>query len=527
MRPRSSCRLASACALAIVILCFMTDPARSQATLPTGFQDQLLTGGFDFPAAMAALPDGRVFVVEQKSSKIRLIVNGAISAVDPVCVVDAVQTTGNEQGLIGIAVDPEWPYRPYVYIHCDDTTPTNTIRISRYTVTGDLFFAANGALLIDVASRYDLINSLPDVASNHNGGTLRFGPEGYLYDSMGDDGGGCVAQDDYSLRGVIMRLDTSRLPPTPGGPPSLDLITPPDNPQIGASDPRTRLIYSYGLRNPFRFAIDPLDGTLYIGDVGESDYEEIDRAAFGSAQNFGWSHFEGFAIKDASCDTTSPTRRPIWVYDRTSYPMASVIFGAVYHVPSGATHPFPSVYEGDLFFSDYYVGFLRRLKGRGNSWSIASTVAGQPNSGDWATGLTGVSDYFIASDGSIWYCRQHVNFAGNSGQIRRIIAPENVGDVPPEEVRTAIGPSYPEPARGFLTLPVHLAVAGRVEVSIFDVNGRRVRNLVHDAWRPAGASESIVWDGLDDERHPVAAGVYLARLHAAGIQRSCRVTLLR
>src|SRR5207249_382708 len=118
-------------------------------------------------------------------------------------------------------------------------------------------------------------------APNHNGGTLRFGPDQCLYDSMGEDASGCVAQDDSSLRGVIMRLDTSRLPSTPGGPAPLDAITPPNNPQIGAINLKTRLIDAYGLRNPFRFAIDPLDGTLYIGDVGQSTYEEVDRQPVG------------------------------------------------------------------------------------------------------------------------------------------------------------------------------------------------------------------------------------------------------
>ncbi|HTM58260.1 MAG TPA: hypothetical protein VL123_07580, partial [Candidatus Udaeobacter sp.] len=218
--------------------------------------------------------------------------------------------------------------------------------------------------------------------------------------------------------------------------------------------------------------------------------------------------------------------RPIWVYDRTSYPMSSVIFAVVYHSPAGATHPFPSEYEGDLFFSDYYVGFLRRLKGSGGSWAPAS-APGQPNTTDWATGLIGASDYFVGPDGSIWYCRQQVNFQNFTGQIRCIVSPQTAGAIPLAESRVKIGPSYPEPARGALTLPIRVAVAGPVDVAIFDVRGRQVRELVRQAWRPAGAQQAITWDGFDDHQRPLAAGVYLARLRSAGTVRSCRVTLLR
>ena len=125
---------------------------------------------------------------------------------------------------------------------------------------------------------------------------MRFGPDGMLYDSMGDDASGCPAQDDATLHGVILRLDVSRLPSTPGGPPTIDVITPADNPQIASGNLNTRLIWAWGLRNPFRFQIDPTNGVLYIGDVGESQFEEIDRAPVGGL-NFGWPYFEAFALQ--------------------------------------------------------------------------------------------------------------------------------------------------------------------------------------------------------------------------------------
>ena len=501
--------------------------ASAQAALPTGFLDQLIVGGLDWPCGMAQLPDGRTFVIEQKSAKIRLIVNGALAVIDPVCVVDGVNSAGNEQGLLGIAIDPGWPQRPYVYVHCDETSPANTIRISRYTVAGDLAFIANGALAIDVATRRDLTNSLPDVNSNHNGGTLRFGPDGMLYDSMGEDAMGCVAQDDSTLRGVILRLDVSRLPGTPGGPPSLDVITPPDNPQISSPNLKRRLIWAWGLRNPFRFGIDRNNGTLYIGDVGESQYEEIDRAPVG-ALNFGWPHFEALAVYDPDCSTSSATTAPIHYYDRTIYSgLAAVIGAGIYRTPPGASRPFPSGYEGDVFFGDYYQGFLRRLKGSGNSWSLAPREIGQPNLTDWGTGLVGASDFCFTADGSIWYCRQHVNYAGGSGQIRRIMTESTTGVGDTRANGISLGLPFPQPAMHSVRLPFTLASAARVELAIFDLDGRRIRSLIRGEWLPAGTAGSALWDGLDEQRRPVPAGLYLARLTVDRTQRSRPVTLLR
>ena len=166
--------------LSLVLFLAVADRSRAlAATVPTGFADQpAVTVGagaaLDRPASMAFLPDGRLLVVEQKSAKIRLFVNGALAATDPVVALPSVRTAGGEQGLLGIAVDPGWPGRPYLYVHCDDASGP-WIRISRYTAAGDLAFTADGSLTVDAATRYDLLNRLPDNASNHNGGTVRFG----------------------------------------------------------------------------------------------------------------------------------------------------------------------------------------------------------------------------------------------------------------------------------------------------------------------------------------------------------------
>jgi glucose/arabinose dehydrogenase len=509
--------------LAAVALVALAAPAGAQVVLPTGFEDQAVVGGLDFPVGMGPLPDGRVFVIEQFSARIRLIVNGALSSTDPVCVVDQVNTAGGEQGLLGIVVDPGWPARPYVYVHCDATVPGSTIRISRYTVAGDLAFAGSGALSIDPASRRDLINDLPDSAPNHNGGTLRFGLDGRLYDSMGEDAQSCLAQDDSTLHGVILRLDVSRLPSTPGGPPGLDIITPPDNPQVGSSNLRRRLIDDWGLRNPFRFQIDPLDGARFIGDVGESSYEEVDRAATG-ALNFGWPYFEGPAIHNTACDTSSTVTRPIAWYDRRSQPSAAVIAGPVYRPGGSASQPFPAEYQGDFLFSDYYSGVLRRIKGSGSSWSLAPPVAGQPSSTDWAHGFDTVSDYLLRPDGSIWYCRQDIG--PGTGEVRRIAYTAGTGSVTPPTPTLEFEAPYPQPSSGPVTLTFRLGATSPVVLAIYDVRGRRVRRLLGGEVLSAGP-HPVVWDGLDDQGRAAASGYYIARLDSGAITRSRQVVRVR
>ena len=507
--------------------------AEAQGTLPTDFADTLVVGGFSFPVGFAPLPDGRVFVIEQFSAKIRLIVNGSISGTDPVCVVDQVKTTGGEQGLLGIAVDPGWPTRPYVYIHCDASVPGNTIRISRYTVSGDVMFAGAGGLTIDPASRRDLINDLPDAALNHNGGTLRFGIDGRLYDSMGEDAQSCLAQDDSTGHGVILRLDVSRVPLTPGGPPGLDVITPPDNAQIGSSNLRRRLIDVWGLRNPFRFQIDPSDGARMIGDVGESAYEEVDRAATGGL-NFGWPHFEGPAVHDVSCDTSSTVTRPIAWYDRSGQPSAAVIAGCVYRPgvgpvqalaarPTGIGGPslaFPSEYTGDFFYSDYYSGALHRLKGAGSSWALAPPVPGQPSATDWGQGFDGVSDYLLRSDGTIWYCQQ------GFGEVRCISHMASTGNVTPTQPLLMFGAPYPQPSSGVVRFPFELAAPAPLRLAIFDVRGRKVRTLLNGVTLNAGPF-TVVWDGLDDHGRAAPPGYYVARLDAGTLAGSRPVLLVR
>ena len=494
--------------------------ARAQGVVPAGFADNGVVGGLDLPVAFAFLPDGRVLVVEQKSARIRLLVNGALGAIDPVATLPGVGTGGAEQGLLGIAVDPGWPARPYLYVHCDNAL-TSTIRISRYTVGGDLPFAADGSLTVDPASRYDIINDAPDAAPNHNGGTLRFGLDGMLYASLGDDAS-CGAQDRVSLRGVILRLDVSRLPAGAGGPAPRALVTPADNPFVGSADTNTRLLWAYGLRNPFRFQVDSFDGSLWVGDVGERTFEEIDHVVAGG-HNFGWSAYEALAPYAKACAGTVRGDDPVYFYDRSGF-TASVISAGTYRRPAGVPSGFPLEYEGNLLLSDYYEGFLRRLVSSGGAWDIPLPVAGQPEPANWGVGFQNVSDWVVGPDGALWYCLQaDATFRPATGAIRRI---EFTGTPPSQDAPVEFQPPYPSPAQGIVHLAWILPRVASVELTVLDVSGRIVRRLVPREIESAG-SHGFTWTGTGDDGRAVRPGIYIVRLVADGRALERRFPLLR
>jgi glucose/arabinose dehydrogenase len=517
--------MAAACALALWAAGSGPAPVLAQAQLPTGFRDSLIVGGLSQPVGIAFLPDGRLLVVEQKTARIRLVDGNAVTA--ELVTVPQVRTTGNEQGLLGIAVDPGWPARPYVYVHCDDAT-SSTIRVTRFNVTGDLDASGNRLLAIDPASRRDVIAGLPDVAGNHNGGTVRFGLDGMLYVSLGEDAVPCAAQDTLTLRGVILRLDVSGIADGGGAAPSLASITAAGNPLAGHVDPRSRLIWTWGLRNPFRFQVDAATGHLLVADVGQSEFEEVSLLTAGGA-DAGWPRFEGNSLNDPGCALTGPHTPPIYAYDRTALGSASVIAAGIIRGPAcPGPDPdcgFGSDYEGDAFLSDYYAGFLRRLENTGGTWVVAPAVSGQPSADDWGRGFQSVSDYAQSRTGALVYCRQFINFQPSTGQIRAIVPESAAVDVPPAVLQgVEFRAPFPSPSAGGVSFTIAIARPAHVRLEVFDGRGARVR-VVEDAAWPSG-ERTVAWDGRDDARRRVPAGIYLARLDVAGRTVTRRVAIV-
>jgi hypothetical protein len=445
--------------------------------------------------------------------------------VSTVGTVPGVSTTDPERGLLGIAVDPGWPSRPYLYTQSTDERSGNHIAISRFTCTGDLTDVSSRTITFDPATRYDLRADFPDDQGNHNGGTLRFGIDGKLYSSLGDDASYCPALDITVAVGKILRLDVSRIPPGPGGPAPYAMIAAAGNPYATNADSVARLVWASGLRNPFRFNVDPASGMLVIGDVGLDHWEELDLQTYGGA-DFEWPLKEGPATLYTCTNTgQDPMVDPVAYYPHPDG--AAIIGGPRYRIPAAGTLPFPSDYEGDVFYSDYYGGFIRRLNYNGTNW-VPEAAPGQPDATNWATGMEQVSDLLELSDGSIWYCRQYPSF-GSPGEIRRISFPGDSlpppGPGPSQPVGIAMDPPRPNPSHDDVTLSWTQPDVPRVVLTIYGTDGRRVRSLIDETSSPA-ASRTATWDGLDDHGRRVRPGIYIARLELGGEVRKTRITRL-
>lgn len=514
-------------------------PARAQ-TVPDGFTIETLAPGLASPVGFDFLPDGRVLYAELLSGQVRLLVPGSGVQAAPVVTVPEL-VTGGERGLLGIAVDPVYPARPYLYVHYD-AAPPNHIRIARFTLAGNLDGRSGGDLTADPATRFDLVDDIPDQTEDHNGGTLRFDHEGLLYASVGEDETWCAAQDSTSLRGVILRLRTNLLPPGPGSAFRAQVAAP-GNPFAASADSNLRLVAALGLRNPFRFQVDRVFDTLVIGDVGENVREEVDLlqppiviplavtdplidSAAPLGADFGWPFFEGSAVGAHAGDCGAIPRTlvsPIWEYDRTSQlGGAAIISAGSYRRVANGTANWPRAYEADLFASDYYSGDLRRLHDVNGRWDVAPPVPGQPSASRWGAGFQGVSDWRVGPDGALWYCRQNVDFAANTGSIGRITGPPEPPEPPGFSLRV-----LRTPATGSVALGV---ICDRpLVVRILDATGRRVRTVFRgDPPLVAPGTEfALSWDGLTDGGERAAPGIYLAELECGGRRAGARIALLR
>lgn len=321
-----------------------------------GLALEVVAEGLDTPVFLTSPPgDERLFVVE-KPGRIRLVgtEGGLFLDLGPL-----VGEGHLEQGLLGLAFHPAYADNGRFFVHYTDRGGTSTL--AEYRVSDDDPNRAD-------RESGEVLLTQDQPAGNHNGGMIGFGPDGYLYLALGDGGG---ADDRFgngqrpdTLLGTILRLDVD------GGEP---YAIPPDNPfadgQGGAGE-----VWAYGLRNPWRFAIDA--GLLYIGDVGQSDWEEIDVAPVAAAGlNYGWPITEGAeCFRSPDCATGGLTP-PVVVYGHDEG--CSVTGGDVYR---GAAIP---ELEGHYFYADWCGGWVRSFRyedgvaAEGTDWSEDLGGSGQ------------------------------------------------------------------------------------------------------------------------------------------------------
>ena len=275
-------RLAITCGVALLLSTF--GHAGAGATVPSLRLIRITDLGGT--SAMAARPGTRTLYVAEQRGVVRSIRSGALANTPVVDLTDRVSQDGGERGLLGLAFSPDG-----TKLYVDYTDDHGDTQIDELTMKGRV---------ADTSTRRTVLE-VDQPQPNHNGGQLAFGPDGYLYIGLGDGGGAGDAGGGHQRGGNGQSLETLlgkilRIAPTPSA--TAAYTIPADNPFVGESDARPE-IWAYGLRNPWRFAFDRDSGDLWIGDVGQNEWEEIDHAPAtngrdaGRGANFGWNRLEG------------------------------------------------------------------------------------------------------------------------------------------------------------------------------------------------------------------------------------------
>ena len=275
------------------------------AAFGTGLRSIRILTGFARPVGYYPDPTDstRAFVVQQ-NGQIKTIKSGKRLTGNFLRLPDAAFSGGGERGLLGLAFHPNYATNGYCFLYY--TAPDGSLQISRFKRTTD------GSALV-YSSRYDIINIPHPTYANHNGGTIRFGPDGYLYLGTGDGGSGNDpnnnAQNLNILLGKIIRIDVDS---DAFASTAQNYAIPPTNPFAG-STPGADEIWAYGVRNPFKFSFDKANGAMYIADVGQSNREEIDKIPLGQGgMNFGWRAIEGTQDNPANNDAWPPNNTMPW-----------------------------------------------------------------------------------------------------------------------------------------------------------------------------------------------------------------------
>jgi len=317
-----------------------TAPPTPPAPATYGLTPYLSSGAFSRIVDFAIIPgtgNTEAIVVAQKDERILRV--SLIGAFEPQVYGDLsgyVGGGGNEEGLLSAAFSPDFQSDGRIYVYYTQGAPAPTV-LSRFQVSGGAMNTGSETRIVEV----------PDFASNHNGGRILFGPDGYLYLSLGDGGGGGDpgenGQNVDSLLGKVLRLAVS----------GQDRYSiPPDNPFVGTGG--LDEIWAHGLRNPWRFSFDRATGNLWLGDVGQNQFEEVDLVVKGG--NYGWDCYEGRAEHEVTgdCPSQSALQLPRAVYSLAGEECA-VTGGYVYR---GAA--LPEAYASYIY-ADYCSGKIWAL----------------------------------------------------------------------------------------------------------------------------------------------------------------------
>lgn len=362
--------------------------------------------GLVSPVGIAHAGDSRLFVVEQRGF-IRIVNSSGTVQSTPFLDISGRVVYGGERGLLGLAFHPDYKNNGYFYVNyigAGDST-----YISRFKVSSDAGKA-------DATSEFKIL-SIFQPYQNHNGGDLKFGPDGYLYIGMGDGGSsgdpGNRAQNPKELLGKMLRIDVNK---------GTKYAIPTTNPFASSTTTRPE-IWALGLRNPWRFSFDRLTGDLWIADVGQNAVEEVNFQPVASkgGENYGWRCYEGnLTYNTANCVAASGLTFPVYTYPQDQE--CSVTGGYVFR---GAT---TSPFYGSYFFTDYCSDRIWILKKSGNTW--IKEDFGQFTGNNFSTfGEDASGQLYVAGirSGKIFRIFDRVTDASVIGQSKLKITPQPGG----------------------------------------------------------------------------------------------------
>jgi glucose/arabinose dehydrogenase len=373
-------------------------------TLPAGFTEAAVTTGLTNPTAMEFAPDGRLFVLEQ-AGNVELVRGDGSTWTALHLNVDS----QGERGLLGIAFDPSFALNHYVYLYYTNPGPGAAPwatgehnQLSRFTVDDS---DPSHPIFTNEAPILDWNNLV--AATNHNGGAIHFGLDGMLYADAGDNtqtftqGGNIyrVSQTLSNLLGKQLRINvlSFNLGFATRDDTRVGYLIPGNNPFVGTASGINQLIYALGLRNPFTFAVQPETGTIFINDVGENTWEEIDQSIAGA--NYGWSGGNTDGFGHSSPPGPGVYHDPLLAYNHVGGPAGGgiAIVGGTFYDP--ASPQFPASYVGKYFYSDLGGGWIRVFDP-----AHPGSASNPDTSSPFASGIMGnVVDLKVDQAGNLYY----------------------------------------------------------------------------------------------------------------------------
>lgn len=430
---------------------------------------------FQQPVDIQNAADGsnRLFVVEQ-SGKISVFENNSSVRTKKIFldITDRV-SSGGEMGLLGLAFHPNYKSNGYFYVNYTTNSPSRRTIISRFKVSGDPDLAGKNSelILMQIAQPY----------SNHNGGQTTFGPDGFLYISLGDGGSGGDPQNNaqnlQSHLGKILRIDVDK----PDG--VKNYSVPLDNPFKGNSSGNKEEIFAYGLRNVWRFSFDSNTKNLWAADVGQNAWEEIHLIKNGG--NYGWRCYEGTHVYNSSnCNGTNYIS-PIFEYAHNSEGGFSITGGFVYRGSK-----VPELY-GKYVYADFVSSHI---------WALEFKDGKAVNS-KLFTNAHPVSTFGVDESNELYFANY------NSGKIYRFKSSGTKTGKASLPNNFELRQNYPNPFNPNTTISYQIPDGGFVTIKLYEILGREIATLVSEYKMP-GFYEFL----FSADNYQLSSGFYFCQL---------------